>query len=109
MPKEVVFVFRFCCLATVLCCMVFLYPALSAAEQVNTDILEISKYGNIVLSMKGSEFLSKGYDYGDIVTVRFEESAAFGTVLVGKVKSRTHRSVGDKFVILTFGTVIVRR
>jgi len=72
MPKEVVFVFRFRCLATVLCCMVFLYPALSAAEQVHTDILEISKYGNIVLSMKGSEFLSKGYDYGDIVTVSFD-------------------------------------
>ena len=60
------------CLATVLCCMVFLCPALSAAEQVKTDILEISKYGNIVLSMKGSEFLSKGYDYGDIVTVSFD-------------------------------------
>ena len=61
------FRFRCLCLATVLCCMIFLYPVLSAAEQVNTDILEISKYGNIVLSMKGSEFLSKGYDYGDIV------------------------------------------
>lgn len=66
------FRFRCLCLATVLCCMIFLYPVLSAAEQVNTDILEISKYGNIVLSMKGSEFLSKGYDYGDIVTVSFD-------------------------------------
>lgn len=34
----------------------------------------IEKYGNIVLSVSGSDFLEMGYDYGDIVTVSIGES-----------------------------------
>lgn len=59
------------CLFIVLC---LLLPGLAgAAAQENTGIatgiLEISKYGNVELVMTGSEFLSCGYDFGDIVAV----------------------------------------
>ena len=39
------------------------------AEGTSATVTEIQKYGNLVLSMKGSELLSQGYAYGDIVTV----------------------------------------
>ncbi len=40
-------------------------PALGSGE---ITVKEIQKYGNLVLSLKGSEFLALGYAYGDIVT-----------------------------------------
>ncbi len=40
-------------------------PALAEGEITVTEIL---KYGNLVLSLPGSEFLAQGYTYGDIVT-----------------------------------------
>ncbi len=43
-----------------------LAPALAQDE---TTVAYINKYGNIVLSLKGSEFLAQGYAYGDIITV----------------------------------------
>ena len=43
-----------------------LAPALAENE---TTVAYINKYGNIVLSLKGSEFLAQGYAYGDIITV----------------------------------------
>ena len=39
------------------------------AEGTSADIVEIQKYGNLVLSMSGSAFLDQGFAYGDIVTV----------------------------------------
>lgn len=42
-------------------------PAL--AEETPITVAEIQKYGNLVLSVTGTEFLALGYDYGDIVTV----------------------------------------
>ncbi|MBQ6537686.1 MAG: tyrosine-protein phosphatase [Eubacterium sp.] len=42
---------------------------LSATASKNT----ISKYGNVVLSLKCEDLLSKGYEYGDILSIRFLE------------------------------------
>ena len=39
------------------------------AEETEADVTEIQKYGNLVLSLKGSELLEAGYTYGDITTV----------------------------------------
>ena len=41
-------------------------PALAEGEITVTDI---QKYGNLVLSLSGTDFLAQGYAYGDIVTV----------------------------------------
>lgn len=43
----------------------------SAQIQTSTQIIEISKYGNVYLSMPVSSFL-ESYDIGDIVTVTFD-------------------------------------
>ncbi|MBR0407096.1 MAG: tyrosine-protein phosphatase [Clostridia bacterium] len=51
-----------------LCLLVGLaLPAL--AEETPITVAEIQKYGNLVLSVTGTEFMALGYDYGDIVTV----------------------------------------
>ena len=42
-------------------------PAL--ADDAPITVTEIQKYGNLVLSIKGTDFLALGYDYGDLVTV----------------------------------------
>ena len=39
------------------------------ADEAPVTVTEIEKYGNLVLSIKGSDFLALGYDFGDIVTV----------------------------------------
>ena len=56
----------------VLCILLALLLALamtpSWAEEIVT-VTEIQKYGNLVLSLKGSELLAQGYAYGDLVTV----------------------------------------
>ena len=39
------------------------------ADDVPITVSEIQKYGNLVLSIKGTDFLALGYDYGDVVTV----------------------------------------
>jgi len=49
--------------------MIFAGAAAQERKETISDILEITKYGNVELSMKGSTFLSCGYDFGDIVTV----------------------------------------
>ena len=41
-------------------------PAL--AESPAATVADIQKYGNLVLSITGSDFLAQGYAYGDIVT-----------------------------------------
>ena len=39
------------------------------ADEAPVTVTEIQKYGNLVLSIKGTDFLALGYDFGDIVTV----------------------------------------
>ena len=38
-------------------------------DEAPITVAEIQKYGNLVLSIKGTDFLALGYDFGDIVTV----------------------------------------
>ena len=45
--------------------LALLAPALAEGE---ITVTEIQKYGNLVLSLRGTEFLGLGYAYGDIVT-----------------------------------------
>lgn len=40
-----------------------------AAEKQDVTVVDIQKYGNLVLSMPGSELLAQGFAYGDIVNV----------------------------------------
>ena len=47
------------------CLLAFMIPALAEGE---STVTEIQKYGNLVLSLRGSDFLNQGYAYGDIVT-----------------------------------------
>jgi len=63
------------CFALFLCFVLTSFSVSSAAEHASADILEISKYGNVVLSMTGSEFLSLGFDFGDVVTVSFGDQS----------------------------------
>ena len=46
-----------------------LLAALCAFAEDPIYITEIQKYGNIKLSILGSDLLSRGFDYGDVVTV----------------------------------------
>lgn len=48
-----------------------LIPAMAevAEATATATVTEIQKYGNLVLSLKGSELLADGYAYGDVVTV----------------------------------------
>ena len=56
------------CLAwLVLFCLV-LPAALANATAVETRIAEIQKYGNLVLEITGSDFLTQGYAYGDVIS-----------------------------------------
>ncbi|MBR3107693.1 MAG: tyrosine-protein phosphatase [Clostridia bacterium] len=47
--------------------LALIVPAL--ADDAPVTVIEIQKYGNLVLSIKGTDFLALGYDYGDVVTV----------------------------------------
>ena len=52
----------------ILCLLVSVLVSVTA-ESTSAVVTEIQKYGNLVLSIKGSELLAQGYAYGDIVTV----------------------------------------
>lgn len=58
---------RFLALALALCLCLGLTPVL--AEDAPITVTEIQKYGNMVLSVSGSDLLSRGFAYGDGVTV----------------------------------------
>ena len=58
---------RFLALALALCLCLGLTPVL--AEDAPITVTEIQKYGNMVLSVSGSELLGRGFAYGDGVTV----------------------------------------
>ena len=59
---------RFCFF---LCLLLMISVGAAAQEkmEIHSEIREITKYGNVELSMPGSDFLAHGFDYGDIVTV----------------------------------------
>ena len=57
---------RFLSLALSVCMLLCL--AVSALAEGEITVAEILKYGNLVLSLRGSEFRGMGYAYGDIVT-----------------------------------------
>ena len=56
-------------LSLVLVLMLALSAVSVFAEETEADVTEIQKYGNLVLSITGSELLEAGYAYGDIATV----------------------------------------
>ena len=56
-------------LSLVLALMLATFTVSACAGGVDADVTEIQKYGNMVLSLKGSELLEAGFAYGDIVTV----------------------------------------
>ena len=58
--------FRYVSLLTVLCCVMTIVPVF--AGEMPITVTEIQKYGNLVLSVSGSEFLAMGYEIGDIIT-----------------------------------------
>lgn len=41
-----------------------------AGAESTVSVAELSKYGNLTLSVSGSEFLAMGYAYGDVITVK---------------------------------------
>ena len=47
---------------------ILLALAIPALAENDVTVTEIQKYGNLVLSLRGSDFLNQGYAYGDIVT-----------------------------------------
>jgi len=57
------------CLLVGLCLLLMFFSKACAGSEISSGIREISKYGNVVLSMKGSDFLAEGYAFGDIVRV----------------------------------------
>ena len=54
-----------------LCLLVSVLVSVTA-EGTSATVTEIQKYGNLVLSVPGSELMSRGYAYGDVVTVMGE-------------------------------------
>ncbi|MBQ7487683.1 MAG: tyrosine-protein phosphatase [Clostridia bacterium] len=57
-------------LLTVLLSVMLVFSAFAAlADLPDITVYEIQKYGNLLLSLTGSEFLNDGYAFGDIVTV----------------------------------------
>lgn len=56
-------------LSHVLALMLAMFAVSAFAEETEADVAEIQKYGNLVLSLTGSELLEAGYAYGDVVTV----------------------------------------
>ncbi len=50
-------------------CLVLCLCSVALAGEATAKVTDIQKYGNLVLSLKGTELLNKGFAYGDIVTV----------------------------------------
>lgn len=50
-------------------CLAFGLTLPVLGDEAPITVAEIQKYGNLVLSIKGTDFLALGYDFGDIVTV----------------------------------------
>lgn len=50
--------------------MALLLVLTGVAQAETVTVQEISKYGNLVLTITGTELLAEGFDYGDVVTVQ---------------------------------------
>ena len=61
-------------LSLVLAVMLLLFAVPAPADGAEATVTEIQKYGNLVLSLKGSELLESGFTFGDIVTVTLNGS-----------------------------------
>lgn len=59
----------------IMACLLVLLLLMGSAAAEDITILEIAKYGNLVLSISGTELLHQGYDYGDVVTVQIGQSS----------------------------------
>jgi len=58
-------------LSALLLCLALLLSVFGAlADPTETTVAEIEKYGNLRLTVPGSEFLNAGFAYGDLVRVR---------------------------------------
>ena len=53
----------------VVCLLLTSLLRVSAAETEEVTVIDIQKYGNLMLSLPGSELLARGFAYGDIVNV----------------------------------------
>jgi len=61
---------RLCLFAILLLLLMRLAGAAAQqTQETGIPIQEITKYGNVELAISGSEFLSQGYEFGDIVSV----------------------------------------
>lgn len=58
-----------------LLCLLMMLKLTVCAADCSTEVTEIQKYGNLVLSISGTELLDQGYAYGDIVTVELNGTA----------------------------------
>ncbi len=56
-------------LALVMTLALLVFAAAALAEDAPITVTEIQKYGNLVLSVSGSDLLAQGYTWGDIVDV----------------------------------------
>ena len=56
-------------------CLVLSLGTSALAQEATAQITEIQKYGNLVLSLKGTELLAQGFAYGDVVTVTINGQA----------------------------------
>lgn len=56
-------------------CLVLSLGTSALAQEATAQITEIQKYGNLVLSLKGTELLEQGFAYGDVVTVTINGQA----------------------------------
>ena len=48
---------------------------ISECPQVETDVREITKFGNLVLTITSKSFLSLGYEVGDIISVNIGDTS----------------------------------
>ena len=51
-------------------------------EELSHKVTEISKYGNITLNLPKESFLEKGYEYGDVVTLTFQNKTTLDVPFV---------------------------
>ena len=62
---------RKCSIMVLVFCMVMLMQLTVCAKESRAQVTEIQKYGNLVLSVSGTELLAEGYAYGDVITADF--------------------------------------
>ena len=56
-------------------CMMLLMSLNVCAKESKAEVTEIQKYGNLVLSVSGTELLAEGYAYGDVITVGINDAS----------------------------------